>query len=225
VISRRSAAIALAIVIPAPSIGALVSFWIAPGTIGIAVYALCKAVLYLTPAIWSRWVDGERWKVSGFGKNGWGIGIGVGVAVGVLVVLTRWLLGDRAIDMNTFHGVLNENGLSTPAKFVVAALWLSFVNSLLEEYVFRWFITSRFEAITPRWATWLSASAFTLHHVIVLAKYLPVPTTVLASIGIFVGGLIWSWLYRRSGCIWPSWASHVLVDLAIMGVGYVALFG
>ena len=224
-ISRRSAALALAIVIPAPSIGALVSFWLAPGPIGLVVYAICKGVLYLTPALWARFVDREPWRVAGWGRTGMAAAIGFALVVAAAVVLTRVLLGDSAIDINSFRAVLDQNGLSSPSRFIVAALWLSFANALLEEYVFRWFITSRFERLTPRHATWLSALAFTAHHIIVLAKYLPPATTALASAGIFVGGLVWSAIYRRAGSVWPSWISHAIVDLAIMGVGYVALFG
>lgn len=223
--SRRSAALALAIVIPAPSIGALVSFWLAPGPTGLVVYALCKATLYLTPALWARFVDRERWTVSGWSRRGMVPAIAFALAVGAAIVGVRVLLGDRAIDVGSFRAVLDQNGLSSPGAFVAAALWLSLVNALLEEYVFRWFITSRFERLAPRHATWLSAAAFTAHHVIVLARYLPPATTALASAGIFVGGLAWSAIYRRAGSVWPGWISHALVDLAIMGVGYVALFG
>ena len=46
---------------------------------------------------------------------------------------------------------------------------------------------------------------------------------MLASAGVFVGGVAWSWLYRRSGSIWPGYLSHAIVDAAIMGVGYAAL--
>lgn len=231
--NARSAAIALAIVIPAPSIGALVSFWLAPGPVGLVVYALCKAVLYLTPALWARFVDREPFSLSPIertkARSGFAIGIGFGLAVGVAVVATRWALGDAAIDIGRFRGILEENGLTDPGRFLLAAAWLSIVNAVLEEYVFRWFITTRFERLAPAgsrgFATGLSALAFTLHHVIVLAKYLPPGTTALASLGIFVGGLAWSWLYRRTGSIWPGYLSHALVDIAIMAVGYVALFG
>lgn len=227
--NSRSAAIALAIVIPAPSIGALVSFWLAPGPVGLVVYALCKAVLYLTPALWSRFVDREPFSLSPIARtklrSGFAIGIGFGLAVGAVVVVTRWALGDAAIDIERFRGILEQNGLTDPSRFLLAAAWLSIVNAVLEEYVFRWFITTRFERLTPRFAIGLSALAFTLHHVIVLAKYLPVGTTALASLGICVGGMAWSWLYRRTGSIWPGYVSHALVDIAIMAVGYVALFG
>jgi membrane protease YdiL (CAAX protease family) len=226
---RRRALAALCVVLPAPTIGALATFWLWPGPIGLAIYTLGKAVLYGTPAIWSRFVDREPWVVSKpdlrGGSRWFAIGIGFGLLVAALIVLVRTLLGDAAIDVASFRTVLEANGLADPVRFLLAAAWFSFGNALLEEYVFRWFITSRFERLTPRTATWWSAAAFTAHHIVVLAYYLPPAATVLASAGIFVGGLFWSWLTRRAGSIWPAYVSHAIVDIAIMAVGYIALFG
>ena len=224
-LTKRSAAIALAIIVPAPTIGALVSFWIAPGAIGLAVYAVCKAILYLTPALWSRFVDRQPLSASPARNGGWFIGLFSGVAIGAAILVTWQLLGDRAIDVDAFREILAKNGLSDATRFIIAAAWLSIVNSVLEEYAFRWFITTRFEVLAPRRATILSALAFTMHHIVVLAAYLPITTTILGSIGIFIGGIIWSWLYRRTRSIWPGWLSHALVDCAIMLIGWLVLFG
>ncbi len=230
-ISRRSAACALALVIPAPSIGALASFWLVPGPIGLAIYALGKAVLYLTPALWSRFVDGEPWSLSRPSRRGWGAGIGFGLLVSAAILLLWLAIGDSAFDLDRFRTILTENGLAEPTRFILAAAWLSFVNALLEEYVFRWFITTRFDALLPATGRaraaavlLLSAFAFTLHHIIVLAHYLPPLMTLLACTGIFVGGLFWSWLYRRAGSLWPAYVSHAIVDIAVMVVGYLTLF-
>jgi uncharacterized protein len=233
-ISRSSAALALAIVIPAPSIGALASFWLFPGPVGVAIYALGKGVLYLTPALWSRFVDGEPWSFSPPSRRGWGAAIGFGLLVSA-AILALWLaIGDAAFDLDRFRGILTENGLATPERFMLAAAWLSFVNALLEEYVFRWFITTRIDAALPGDAASggrrnglvvaLSALAFTLHHIIVLAHYLPPVMTALACIGILVGGAFWSWLYRHAGSLWPAYVSHAIVDIAVMTVGYLTLF-
>lgn len=225
--SRRSAALALAFVIPAPSVGALVSFWLAPGALGLAVYAICKTILYVTPAVWATLVDRERPSLSplraGTRARELGIGIAFGLVVGILIVLTWWGLGSAALDVSSFRDVLRDNGLTTPVRFLVAAAWLSIVNALLEEYAFRWFVTTRIAALANRWTVWLAALAFTAHHIIVLARYLPMPALILACAGVFVGGVAWSWMYRRSGSIWPGYVSHAIVDVAIMAVGYVAL--
>lgn len=206
--------------IPAPSIGALVSLWIAPGPVGLVVYAVCKAILYLTPALWSRFVDGERWAVTPPTRKGWLTGLLLGLVLGGAVLAAWSLIGDWAIDAEVLRQSLEKNGLSSVGRFFAAAAWICLLNSLLEEYAFRWFITSRIEVLTPRWATWLSALVFTLHHIIVLLAVLPAPIAWLSTAGVFCGGLSWSWLYRRCGSIWPGWLSHVIVDIAIMWVGW-----
>ena len=41
----------------------------------------------------------------------------------------------------------------------------------------------------------------------------------MGSMGVFIGGLIWSWTLRQWGSIVPGWISHAIVDLAIAIVG------
>jgi len=43
--------------------------------------------------------------------------------------------------------------------------------------------------------------------------------------GVAVGGLVWSWQYERQNSIAGAWLSHLLVDAAIMYIGYGLLFG
>lgn len=222
--SRRSAAFALAFVVPAPSIGALAAFWLAPGPLGLAIYALGKLVLYGTPAVWSRWVDGESWSWSPPRQGGWGLGLASGVAIAA-VILVGWAI-HAAIGLDTapFADVLARNGLDDPRRFLLSAFWLCTANAALEEYAFRWFITTRWEAIAPSRAALLSALSFTSHHVIVLLAFFPAATALLASAGVFIGGLLWSGLYRRCRSIWPGWASHAMADIAILAIGWRLAF-
>jgi uncharacterized protein len=222
-ISPHSALASLALVIPAPTIGALVSFWIAPGATGLIVYGICKGVLYLTPALWSRIVDQEPWSVTTPRKGGWLLGITTGLGMGAAVFIAWRALGGWAIDVDAMRNLLEQNGMARASRFLLAAVWLCVVNSLLEEYAFRWFITTRIEALTTRGTSVLSGLAFTLHHVVVLVAILPFATAWIASFGVFCGGLVWTWLYRRCGSVWPGWLSHALVDAAIMWVGWQAL--
>ncbi len=72
----------------------------------------------------------------------------------------------------------------------------------------------------------LSSLAFTAHHVIVLAFYFRGAwwMTLLASTAVFVGGAAWSRIYGRSGSLAGPWLSHLLVDAALMSVGYDMLW-
>src|SRR5439155_785789 len=71
----------------------------------------------------------------------------------------------------------------------------------------------------------LSALAFTAHHVVVLAVYFPGPTEFLTVVLPFalcvgVGGAVWAWLYDRAQSLYAPWLSHLIIDAAILVVGY-----
>ena len=73
------------------------------------------------------------------------------------------------------------------------------------------------------WVLPISAAIFTLHHVFVLAAYFGTTLTVLGSLGVFIGGVIWSLLHLRTSSLIPGWISHALVDVAIVVVGATML--
>jgi membrane protease YdiL (CAAX protease family) len=60
------------------------------------------------------------------------------------------------------------------------------------------------------------------HHTIVIGKYFGGFSimTVLLSLAVATGGIIWAWLYERSGSLLGPWLSHALVDAGLMAVGY-----
>jgi membrane protease YdiL (CAAX protease family) len=45
------------------------------------------------------------------------------------------------------------------------------------------------------------------------------------SLAVGAGGAVWSWLYHRTGSIYSPWISHLIIDAAIMAVGYDLLYG
>lgn len=143
-----------------------------------------------------------------------------GLTVGAYLLLAR-----GGLDPNTMRALLNKAGLTTPARYLSLAAYWIVVNSLMEEYVFRWFVFRQCERlISTHWAMIATALIFTLHHTVALAAYLPWHFNVLSSLGIFAAGLTWSLLYARYRNIWPAYASHALADIGVFAVGYVFCF-
>jgi membrane protease YdiL (CAAX protease family) len=35
-----------------------------------------------------------------------------------------------------------------------------------------------------------------------------------------VGGIFWAWLYSRSESIYPTWVSHMFIDIGIFVIGF-----
>jgi membrane protease YdiL (CAAX protease family) len=221
---RRRAALALLLLVPVPTLGVLTAMWWWPGPPGRAVYFLGKAWILALPALWLLLVDRKPIGWSRPMRGGFGLGLSLGVVSATVIVATAWMLRDR-IDVGLLRTAVEQMGLADPARFLIAGLGWTLVNSLLEEYVWRWFVTSRWiRLVPPAAAIGLSAACFTLHHVVATSFYLPPALVALASTGVFVGGAVWSWLWWRTGSIWPAWLAHILADAAIFGVGYWLLF-
>ena len=221
---RRRAALALLLLVPVPSLAVLTAMQWWPGPPGRVVYFLGKAWILALPVLWLTLVDREPIGSSRPTRGGFGLGLALGALSATVIVATAWILRDR-IDIGLLRVAVERMGLLEPSRFLIAGLGWTLVNSLLEEYVWRWFVTSRWvRLVPPAAAIVLAAACFTLHHIVATSFYLPPALVALASTGVFVGGAVWSWLWWRTGSIWPAWLAHILADAAIFGVGFWLLF-
>ncbi|MBC7773260.1 MAG: CPBP family intramembrane metalloprotease [Pyrinomonadaceae bacterium] len=227
--------LAMAMLVPAPIIGALMALWIAPGPIGGAVYALAKVWLLAMPLLWTLVIERRpmarriafRQMSSGRLPPGLptGLTLGLVIAIGILGVYALFELLGGGIDGARLKEVATASGFGTPLSFVLLGAYLALVNSLLEEYVWRWFVFRACASMVPPiFAVTLSGLFFTLHHIVVLAAYFPIWLAALGSLGVFIGGCVWSWCYLRFGSVWPGYVSHVIVDVAILAIGWRLLF-
>jgi hypothetical protein len=159
-----------------------------------------------------------------------GLAFGAAVLAAILGSYYFWLqpAGLLAPAGQAIADKVTHFGVTGPAGFAVMGIFYSLVHSLLEEYYWRWFIFGRLRRLLPLPAALLLSSlAFTAHHVIVLAFYFGwrSPATVAFSLGVAVGGLVWAWIYHRSGSLLGPWLSHALADTAIFAVGYSLVRG
>ena len=73
-------------------------------------------------------------------------------------------------------------------------------------------------------ATIVSALLFTIHHVIALMAFFDWRVTILASLGVFIGSAMWSWLYLRYRNLWTAYVCHVFADVGIFVIGWMLIF-
>lgn len=168
-----------------------------------------------------------------FRVRGFLLSVGFGVLTALAIfglyfgVLREWLLASAA--PAAVWQKLVELNCDTPHRFLLLAIFVSLIHALLEEYYWRWFVFGwlrRHLALTP--AILVASLGFMAHHVIVLGVYFPGHFWTLAipfSFAVAVGGAIWAWLYDYSQSLYGVWLSHVIVDAAIMMVGYDMLKG
>lgn len=194
--------------------------------VGQVLFLITKLWVLILPLMWHRLVDRQPigWSPPqhGGGRMAALTGLSIGLVIlGAYGVMCRmdWLDSQRIIER------ASRTGLNRPDAYLAGAVYWITLNSLMEEYVWRWFVFRKLELILGSRAAVVGASlGFTAHHVVALSAHFQWPMIALGSLGVFVGGLTWSWLYARYRSIWPCYLSHALVDLPIFWVGYDLIF-
>ena len=223
---RTSSILALLCLVPAPSIGVILAMHILPGPVGQAVFGVTKTWILVLPLAWTVLADRERPRFSRIQTRGLGVGLVLGLFISAVIVGAYILVGAHWIDVPLMREQVSEIGLGDPRVYFAAAAYWCLINALLEEYVWRWFVFRKCEVlVAPIAAVLLAALFFTLHHAIALIAFVDWRVTLISSTGVFIGGAIWSWCYLRYRCIWPGYASHVIVDVAVFSIGAWILFG
>ncbi|MHC4218422.1 MAG: CPBP family intramembrane glutamic endopeptidase [Planctomycetota bacterium] len=224
--TRARALTALLLLVPVPSIATWLGMVGAEGeTLGNVAFGLGKIWILLLPVTWLMLVDRQKPTIPLPARRGMAAACATGAAIVVAIATAYFLLGRHWIDTEFMREQAAEVGLTTRTRFLLGALYWCTVNSLLEEYVWRWFVSTRCEVFMPRPAAVVASGLFfTLHHIIALNVYFDWRVTVLGSVGVFIGGATWSWLYLRYRNIWAAYASHVFADVIIFTIGWYLLF-
>jgi len=221
------ALIALLLIAPVPTVAILLAVFVMPGPVGRGLWIGGKVLFYCLPVVWLLAVDRQRLSLSPVRRGGLRFGGLLGMLISLAIVGVYVLLPDGWIQADRLREVAETNGFATPIAFLGISAWVVFVNAPLEEYTYRWFIFTRCRALMPTLpAVFLSAAIFVSHHTLLLLGFgIAAPIVVLASAGIFIGGVAWSWCYHRYGSIWPGFVSHAVVDVAVLAIGWRLLFG
>lgn len=223
--SRSNALTALLLLVSAACVGRIMALYV-PGSLGQIASSLCQVWLLVLPLVWFFWVDRGKFSISLPKRRELLAGSVLGLLMFGIILGAYWLFGQRWIDATDVRTKAQQVGISRPIIYLVGALYWTFINSLFEEYIWRWFVYSKCEVlIRGKGAVLLCGLLFTLHHIINLVAYTENwLVVVLASLGVFLAGAIWSWCYLMYRSIWPSYFSHILADLAIAIVSWQLLF-
>ena len=191
---KQLALIGLVLVAIAPTVSVVTGFALKAGIIGAFVFIFTKLWMFGLPAYWYLKVEGGERSFSIPQNGGWKVSTLLGIGMIVVIGVAYFFLGDLMLRGDDLHEILEPFGLTVPWKLAIGILFWIFINSVLEEYVFRWFITSKLEQLVGgKWLPiLLSAGIFTLHHTIALAFFIDPLGNALASLGVFIGGIIFT---------------------------------
>lgn len=150
------------------------------------------------------------------------------LALGALIyafILGGYLVLRSHMDFSGIAGKLTADAGVSADNFLYVALYISFVNSFLEEFFFRGFAFISLKKITSRgFAYVFSAVLFALYHAGMTAGYFNFGVFAITLVGLTVAGVIFNFLNEKSENIYTSWLVHMFANFAINTVGFI-LFG
>ena len=145
--------------------------------------------------------------------------IGIGVYA---VILGGYILLKDVFDFGNITGALTKNIGVNGTNFIYVSIYISFINSLLEEFFFRGFAFLTLKNISSRkFAYIFSAGVFALYHVAMMIGWFSAPVFIIVMAGLFAGGLIFNYFNEKSGTVYPSWLIHMCANFAINTVGFI----
>ncbi len=191
-----------------------------------AVKSAIKIMVFLAaPVIYSLCItDLNLRKIFSWNKKG--IKLTIGLAGGVyLIILAAYFAGKDIFDFSGITKSLTMNIGVTADRFVWVALYISFINSFLEEFFFRGFAFLTIKNYMPRkFAYIFSSLMFALYHVAMMIGWFSAGMYFIIMAGLFAGGLVFNYLNEKNETIYSSWMVHMFANFAINTIGFI-LFG
>ncbi len=157
-------------------------------------------------------------------KKGIKLALSLCIPLYVIIVGGYFLLKD-VFDFSNITGTLTSNIGVEKQNFLWVSLYISFINSLLEEFFFRGFAFMTLKRVSSRrFAYIFSAAVFAIYHVAMMIGWFSMSVFLIVLAGLFVGGLIFNYLNEKGKSIYPSWFLHMFANFAINTIGFI-LFG
>ena len=110
----------------------------------------------------------------------------------------------------------------TKDNFLYVALYMSVMNSFLEEFFFRGFGFIIMKKYTNSIFSYIfSPLLFAFYHVGMTASMFQPVLLMLVMTGLVAGGLIFNYLNEKNENIYSSWFTHMFANFAMHTVGFV----
>ena len=156
-----------------------------------------------------------------FKKKGLLLSVCLGLGI-YAVVVGGFLLTRGIFDYSNVTKSLTEGMGITKDNYIYVALYISFMNSFLEEFFFRGFGFILMKKYTCRiFAYIFSPILFAFYHVGMTASMFEPVLLALILLGLVLGGFIFNYLNEKNENIYSSWFTHMFANFAMHTVGFI----
>lgn len=141
-----------------------------------------------------------------------------------LIIIIAFFICRGLLDIDQIrNSLLNKEGI-TKTNFVFVSVYISFINSFLEEIFFRGFIfLTLYKMKHINFAYFYSSISFALYHIGILSDWFNLFFFALIILALFAGGLVLDKLCAMSKSYLSPWMIHISANLGINTVGFIIL--
>ncbi|MBS7368854.1 MAG: CPBP family intramembrane metalloprotease [Oscillospiraceae bacterium] len=194
-----------------------------------AVKSAAKVVLFTgMPLVYSLLVNKELDLKTMFRVGGGARGIIEAVLFGAAVfgvIVGAYLLIGGLFDFSQITANMEKSMGITKDNFLFVALYISFVNSFLEEFFFRGFACLKLQQYVSRRAAYaFSSISFSAYHIAMMWVAFEPPLVAFACFGLIIGGCLFNFFNEKYGNLYISWLIHMGANFAINGIA-MSLYG
>ena len=156
------------------------------------------------------------------------VDIKLGLMIGGIAFLT--LIGLAVlfvpmIDFVSMRGELAHKLQVTKKTFIFVGLYITFINSFLEEIFFRGVLLLSYLRNKQKvFGILFSAILFGVYHMAMFQTWFPPLLVVLCVLGLIFVGISFNLINIKTKSFINSWIIHIIADSAIMLVGYKMLY-
>lgn len=143
--------------------------------------------------------------------------------LGILVYI--FLIALYVIIKGFIESALKANMNVDKTNFVLVALYISFINSFLEEFFFRGFGSLKLRDQNGKLFAYMTSSAFfALYHLSMVKGWTSPLIVLLGIIGLFLSGIFFNLINERNQNLYNSYMVHMFANFAINTIGF-QMFG
>ncbi len=103
-----------------------------------------------------------------------------------------------------------------PDNVLIWGFYLSFINSLVEEFFFRGYIFYTLEKKSYKLAIIISSLLWSIYHVIIFVTIFPIYTVIFTLVGLFIIGVLLAYINKFGKSFLNSWLVHIVADIAVV---------
>lgn len=147
----------------------------------------------------------------------------LGLVVFIFILIGYYFMKNYIDLDNIKENLLSKEGI-TKDNFIFVSIYISVVNSLLEEFFFRGHIFGKLKSLNYKKLGYIfSPILFSLYHIAIIDSWFTPALFGLFVIGLVVVGVFFNFIMEKANSFLAPWIVHAFANLGINTIGFIML--